>query len=60
MAAKREPDKKHMTKLIRREVSYFNGWSVSEERVTEACANAVESILRYLKRRKSRKARRKP
>lgn len=48
---KREPNFAHIAKLIRREVSYFNGWSVSEESVDMACRTAALKILRYLARR---------
>lgn len=40
---------KHVTKLIRREVSFFNGWAVSESNVDEACEKAATKVLRYLK-----------
>lgn len=39
---------KHITRLIRREVSYFNGWWVSDENVDKACEKAAQKVLRYL------------
>ena len=44
-------EKKHVAKLIRNEVEYFNGWTVSEEAVQEACEKAAEKVERYLERK---------
>jgi hypothetical protein len=41
----------HVSKLIQREVSYFNGWHVSEETLVKNCDEAARKILRYLKAR---------
>lgn len=46
---------KHITKLIRREVAYFNGWSVSEETMEKDCRKAALNVAKYLTA-KSRKA----
>lgn len=40
----------HVAKLIRREVNFFNGWSVSEKSVDSACEKAAQKILNYLRR----------
>lgn len=40
-----------ISKLIEKEVSYFNGWAVSEESMRDNCSKAAENILRYLERR---------
>lgn len=45
----------HIAKLIRREVSYFNGWSVSEMQVQSACDKAARKILHYLKDRRRKR-----
>jgi hypothetical protein len=46
-----ERERKHIAKLIRREVGYFNGWSVSYEQVDKDCEAATKKIERYLKRK---------
>lgn len=49
---RKHASRKHIAKLIRREVSYFNGWSVSEESVQAACDKATTKVLRYLGEKK--------
>jgi len=49
---RKHASRKHLAKLIEREVSFFNGWSVSEQRMREACDKAVTNILRYLRGKK--------
>ena len=39
----------HITKLIMSEVSYFNGWSVSQEDMAQDCWKAACKIEQYLK-----------
>jgi hypothetical protein len=39
---------KHIRKLIKEEVSFFNGWLVEDKRVDDACQRAAVRILRYL------------
>ncbi len=41
----------HVTNLIVSEVSYFNGWSVSQEQMTLDCEAAAKKIRKYLRRR---------
>ena len=41
----------HCTKIIRGEVGYFNGWSVSEESEKKACEKAAAKILKYLQKK---------
>ena len=43
--------RKHIRRLIVAEVSFFNGWSVSEENMQGACQKAADKILRYLGRK---------
>ena len=47
-----EQDKiiKHIAKLVKKEVAYFNGWYVSHETMEEDCKKAAENIFRYLQR----------
>jgi hypothetical protein len=44
----------HMRRLIRAEVSYFNGWQVSDKAVDEACEKAAKKLLSYMWRREQR------
>lgn len=46
----REQRTKHLQKLIQQEVSFFNGWHVSEESERKACTRAAEKIVAYLAR----------
>ncbi len=48
---KEETLKKHISKLIRNEVSYFNGWSVPEETMNKDCDVAAYKVYRYLETR---------
>lgn len=43
---------KHIAELIEGQVSYFNGWAVSDETMERDCRDAAEDILAYLKRKK--------
>jgi hypothetical protein len=45
---RKHASRKRITQIIEREVSFFNGWSVSEEYVRKACDKATTKILRYL------------
>lgn len=38
----------HLTKIIQREVGYFNGWHVSDEAEKESCEKAAAKVLKYL------------
>lgn len=38
----------HITKIIQREVGYFNGWSVSNEAEEKACRLAATKALKYI------------
>lgn len=49
-------EKEHVAKLIRREVSFFNGWWVEEETVQKACEKAAKKVLRYLRARAIRES----
>jgi len=44
----------HIAKLIQSEVSYFNGWSVSQETMEDSCKDAAKKIQRYLKNKEKR------
>lgn len=44
---------KHCISLIRREVSFFNGWYVNDEVVDKSCADAAKKVERYIKKRRS-------
>ena len=44
----------HIANIIRGEVSYFNGWSVSEDSVDSSCFRAACKIELYLKRKSRR------
>lgn len=44
-------EKKHVASLIRDQVSYFNGFSVSEVQMEEDIAKAAENISKYLSRK---------
>jgi hypothetical protein len=44
-------EKAHIAKLIAKEVSYFNGWSVTQEQMNEDIAKAAENISKYLSRK---------
>lgn len=49
-----EQELNHVTKLIMKEVSYFNGWSVSQEQMEEDCEAAAKAVRKYLRRRNLR------
>jgi hypothetical protein len=51
MSVLTQKEKKYAAKLIRDEVSYFNGWGVSEEAVQESCEKALKKVERYLERK---------
>ena len=38
----------HIAKLIEKEVSYFNGWSVPQEIMESDCKKAADKIAKYL------------
>jgi hypothetical protein len=42
--------RKHIAELIRREVSFFNGWAIPDSSARKACEKATEKILKYLAR----------
>jgi len=48
---------KHINDMILREVSYFNGWSVSEEQMNKDCMRAASNVVKYVERRNKRKNR---
>jgi len=35
-------------KLIKSEVGFFNGWSVSEKTEDKACKKAAQKVIKYL------------
>ena len=41
---------KKVTALIEAEVSYFNGWAVSETTMRKNCEQAAVHVLRYLRK----------
>lgn len=43
-----EREKKHIAKLIGKEVSYFNGWSVTQEQMEADIMKAAEKISKYV------------
>jgi len=45
---KRKTRVQYFANLIQREVSFFNGWYVSERAEREACEAAARKIVRYL------------
>lgn len=45
---------KHCVKLIREEVSFFNGWWVSEKVESESCEKAAKKIFKYLDKKYSK------
>ena len=53
---RRKEKLKHATKLIRREVGYFNGWRVSDEQMDRDCENAAKKVIRYLKQYDKRRS----
>ncbi len=44
---------KHTADLIQAEVSWFNGWVVSDIAMRKSCEKAARKIIRYLKLRDS-------
>ncbi len=44
-------NRKHLRRIIEREVAWFNGWAVREESMQESCQKAADKILRYLGRK---------
>jgi len=42
---------KHLSRLIEDQVSWFNGWQVSNEAMQKTCQKAANRILRYLGRK---------
>lgn len=50
-------ERDHITRLIRKEVSFFNGWSVSEDRVESACFKAACKVEKYLAAKNRRELR---
>ena len=42
---------RHLVNQIRKEVSFFNGWRVSEDREREACEKAADRAIRYLEKK---------
>ena len=42
---------KHCTKLIQSEISFMNGWRISEHGEKEACKKAAEKVIKYLKKK---------
>jgi len=45
----------HIAKLIESEVSYFNGWSVTEGQMKNDCMVAAQKIEKYLNRNQRNK-----
>lgn len=46
-----EKEMKHISKLIKSEISYFNGWSVSDKALDDACSAASKKINKYLSKK---------
>lgn len=42
---------RHLVNQIRKEVSFFNGWGVSEDREREACEKAADNAIRYFEKK---------
>ena len=40
---------KEITKLIAKEVSWFNGWTASDEMFDKSCRNAARKVIKRLK-----------
>lgn len=40
--------KRHIAKLIEKEVAYFNGWCVPETVMVADCKKAADKIAKYL------------
>jgi len=47
----------HIAKLIMAEVSYFNGWRVSEDSMESSCFKAACKVSNYLDRKQARENR---
>ena len=43
-----DKQKKHIAKIIERELGFTNGWSINEKSYTEYCLIAAKKIDRYL------------
>lgn len=44
-------EKAYVAKLIASEVSYFNGWEVSQDQLREDCLKAAKKVERYFRRK---------
>lgn len=44
-------ERKHLTDIIEKEVSFFNGWAVTQEDQRKICEKAAKKARRYLERK---------
>ena len=51
MSNSKKKAKDHCARLIQKEVSYFNGWAITEAEEERACRKAAVRVIRYLRRR---------
>lgn len=50
----KEMNEKHIANLIRDEVSWFNGWAVTQEEMEDSCKKAAYKVCAYLENKKKR------
>ena len=46
-----ENEREHLIDIIEREVSFFNGWAVTQETQRNACEKAATKARRYLEKK---------
>lgn len=49
-----EKQRKHIAKIIERELGFTNGWRIDDKSYTEHCRITVKKIERYLKNNKQK------